>query len=1550
PADATVFAPVPEDLTPASAAPPAASPPTAAVPSWDARRFAVVLYALGLLLLSARLAVGATAAERLKHSSAPTPEWVEEIARRTAATLRRPIVPVRTTDRLATPALCGLFRPTILLPAAMLDGPSAANDVRGAIAHEAAHAAAADLRWDFFLAVVAAVLWPHPLAWRMHSAHRAACERVGDSVAADLLGDVPAYQSLLARLALRACGVAPAVGLAMARRSDIRDRLAALSKNGKAGPLGRRSTVAAMLVAAAVALLGVGSLAVRPSSAEPGAISKTSESELVSNTTADAVVKPAAANDAERARRPPTLSFTVVRRDDGSPVADAKIKIRMIGEPTFDDPNRPAGRYEVSTNAAGRAVFNYPAGDGPINLLATVKAPGLVPYFVDFGASLAPTALPTLKRIVMDRGRTIGGVVVDSTGRPIAGAEIEIRTPAVDAPAGVDERYGFYLLSEKTNADGRWMLDGAPFDLRNLQLAVNHPDFVSVRHEVQDAADARYVLDAGVTLTGRVTAADGKPIADAEVTSGDSRYLVGSKTTSTTADGSYALKGVVPDVVGVTVQAAGFSPRTSPVFFKREMKPIDFVLEPGRVVKFKFVTPEGEPLAGVRARVGEWRANRTLTWEATTAADGLATWTGAPPDEVVFNAAGPYGYAALQRFSEAAGPQPTVVVVPRPLKLSGTVVDEQGKPIPAFTITVGTPGATAGEANFFPGRSTPGRAGRFEIESDSVHENVYLRVEAPGFSVWTSAPIVFKNERQAFAVRMQPVPAAEVKLDEKQNAPKATDLKPKPARLRPPALNLTVVRRDDGAAVAGAEITVSTYGDPVADPAAPPSHEYVVTTDAAGRAVFPYPDGDRSIMVRLSVRKAGLVEEEVNLGDRIAPAALPTTKTVAMDRGAKVAGSVVDAPGKPIVNATVTLLAWPKLGSKIAPALQRLIRIKTTTDAVGGWSTDTAPPDRVDDLMVEVDHPEFTSAYGRLKDQPGGRFALQRGVELSGRVVGEDGKPAAGATVYFARNIQQYESKTVKTGADGVYAVKGLPADATTVVVHAPGKAPQMKTIDLRDDAKTLDFTLAEGKTIRFKIVNQEGEPLTGARVTLSSWQGQQMLDWAGAADAAGRVEWKGAPVESAGYAVFSPPGYPIVQRKMYRWGDEPHVIVVPRYLKAVGTVTDLKGGKVPAFRVAVGERLDKSLDIDWRYVRRTAGVDGRFEVSIDPQGEEKRLRIEADGFAPWTSDRLPTMNPLPTFDVKLEAAPPVAAAPAGPPGPAGVVYLPDGRPAAEAAVLLDTFNARSPTTQQSRVEPVSTDDAGRFQFPTIPKDVELADDGVRVQALHEEGFAELSASALVKEGELRLKPWGRVEVQVFRKGKPLVNGNVSVQRELIGLGYGYLSLNSSSRKTDADGRTVVERVAPGETYVYEMVSSPSRGSFSSSVQSAKLVVEPGKTTKVLLGGEGATVVGRFSIAGRPPAPHDWTKNRPIRIKKVTTGAADEENSVGVFVAADGSFEADGLPPGRYRLYATLTAASEEKPVNWGAVIGRVSREFEVPAGQAKVDLGVVEGKWNLKE
>src|SRR5207247_1349426 len=97
-------------------------------------------------------------------------------------------------------------------------------------------------------------------------------------------------------------------------------------------------------------------------------------------------------------------------------------------------------------------------------------------------------------------------------------------------------------------------------------------------------------------------------------------------------------------------------------------------------------------------------------------------------------------------------------------------------------------------------------------------------------------------------------------------------------------------------------------------------------------------------------------------------------------------------------------------------------------------------------------------------------LTLKRGVIVRGRVTDPAGKPIKDALIvlgddpYGARTPSKFP-----TDADGRFRLPALAPRETTLTVMAPGWAPQLRRVKLRDGLPPQDFRMEPGKPIRLR-------------------------------------------------------------------------------------------------------------------------------------------------------------------------------------------------------------------------------------------------------------------------------------------------------------------------------------------------------------------------------------------------------------------------------------------------------------------------------------------------
>jgi beta-lactamase regulating signal transducer with metallopeptidase domain/thiol-disulfide isomerase/thioredoxin/uncharacterized GH25 family protein len=700
-------------------------------------RFVVIIYWAGVVVGLARIALSLLRVRRVCAKATSAPDTVELEAAKIAAHLRlRPSFAMRQSMAVHSPCLVGVWLPTILLPMRQCCGEYG-TELPSILAHELAHLRGRDLFWNNLLACLATLLWFHPLAWRMRLAHADACDEVSDAVAADYLGDGASYGRTLARLAVRTASPAAMAGLAMARPSGIRRRVELVQRHVFRYALPRRRT-ALVLASGAIACILLGGLALTRSAAEPQN------------------------NDTPAAVTPPTsnrLKIHVVVEKSDEPLAD--VQINYHGSV---DGQRFAKK--ASTGAGGTAELELPAGKKIGDFWFTAKKATFVPMNYWWIDDRRDIELPPLVELRFQPGQTIGGVVQDEAGKPLADASIEITMP-IDWPKL--RAHVFTAAELKTDRRGRWQWDGAPVDLGKVSIAVGHLGYMKAWHQVDKSKNMVVVLKQGLQVSGSVVDHDLKPVAGASVALGLDRFGSDEPKVTTDREGRFLLKNCKSGRSLVTVMANGFSPQAKELTVGNDNKELLFVLEPGHTLRARVVDVEGKPVQGAFFAVDTWRGYRSLDFREDTPADGRIVWTSAPGDSVLCDI-GKAGYMSSRQVAIKPDGDEQVITLYPVLEISGRVFDKRsGKPVPAFRVTHGYQFSGRSQTSWSDDPPIDCTDGKYTCKFDEPMKGYLLQVTARGYLAATSREIESSEGKVSVNFLLEPGdgPSGEVLLDGK---------------------------------------------------------------------------------------------------------------------------------------------------------------------------------------------------------------------------------------------------------------------------------------------------------------------------------------------------------------------------------------------------------------------------------------------------------------------------------------------------------------------------------------------------------------------------------------------------------------------------------------------------------------------------------------------------------------------------------------------------------------------------------------------------------------
>lgn len=316
--------------------------------------------------------------------------------------------------------------------------------------------------------------------------------------------------------------------------------------------------------------------------------------------------------------------------------------------------------HELQTDAGGKADLPYPnSPERNAGLNVFVSLTGYVPKSIRFGELTGPAEDYLLE---LDPALTVGGTVVDKTGWPVAGVTLEaLRSEEYQADAPNTD---FQRTTVTTDADGRWLFPYVPKEYATVDFYLSHSNYAVTRVSIpvggSESLNATLLIERGFTLVGRVTDAEGWPVAGALV---QERHEYGFPERSTQADeeGYYALTGLaIPTISFVNfsnplkptkarpdpehkteliVQAPGMTPQLRQIQLQEPTHTVDFVLAPGRIFRGRVVDEAGNPIPGAVVRTDSHFDPYIPTrfqWLTHTDLTGYFEWDSAPAEEACF--------------------------------------------------------------------------------------------------------------------------------------------------------------------------------------------------------------------------------------------------------------------------------------------------------------------------------------------------------------------------------------------------------------------------------------------------------------------------------------------------------------------------------------------------------------------------------------------------------------------------------------------------------------------------------------------------------------------------------------------------------------------------------------------------------------------------------------------------------------------------------------------------------------------------------------------------
>jgi hypothetical protein len=717
---------------------------------------------------------------------------------------------------------------------------------------------------------------------------------------------------------------------------------------------------------------------------------------------------------------------------DGKPAAG----IAVLGLPSGggNDAWRPSIRRAVSGDDG---LLRLPRGNGE-ELTLVVSAPA---FFGEIATSAEGRTTLRLKQRPLVEVR-----VRDANGPPLSGAVL----------------WGGPFPLAATGPDGR------------LQVASDSPPGLSLRVETADGREAPLSFSPGESSrtvtpvprevrTGRVLdAVTRKPLPDALVWQQQPHQdrIVWARAG---ADGSFRL--AADPRTPLLALAPGFLTASTPESLPEG--PLSVLLEPAVSLAGRVEDGADRPVADAVVEAHPVDFQR-MDWErGRTRADGtfLLSRLGAGQAYRLEVKAEGFLPARLDARPGAAGEKrpPLRIVLDRGAAVTGRLIDSAGRPVTgaALSLEALPEGDMEMRQSSPPLQGMSDAAGRFRL-GPAGPGRFRLDLTHSDFALATRPTIVVAGSRDVDAgdLRLAPAVAIEGRVIDGRGMP-----------------------------LPGTRVSISSFTTE--------RRREPVVSDADGRfRLGGLAPGER---FDLTVFHPGHLPHDAPGVEAPSPEPLRITLRPARS----LAGRVVDDAGKPIPGVRISLVETRELRMAGGSQSGGSSRTAGETDAEGRFVATHLTPGTV--------HLSFEASgfLGKVlrglsipeeEDPAPVEVVLETGAVLSGRVVDSRGRPAAGLRVVVhplePKERMLPSGAEADTDADGGFRIAGLAPGQHRVEVQdwrtQQGRLLAEKTIALGSGGgNRLDLKLPDGYRLSGRVVDEQGEPVRGARLTLSADRGQ---------------------------------------------------------------------------------------------------------------------------------------------------------------------------------------------------------------------------------------------------------------------------------------------------------------------------------------------------------------------------------------------------------------------------------------------------------------------------
>ncbi len=467
-----------------------------------------------------------------------------------------------------------------------------------------------------------------------------------------------------------------------------------------------------------------------------------------------------------------TFALTVLD-EAGRSIPHAKLFFGGMPAPLESEERmEDAGMGKAEADENGRFVMSF-----PVKKLADIRClffwidtPGYAPYN-GFWDRPEADPIPSEFSVKLEKGTTVGGLIQNADGKPVAGAKVTVYIPWENRCRG-ETNSNVHSHEIETDENGRWKYESYPVpslgkeEPRHL-FRINHDDYMTTEIYPQYSdylpdAEGLFtkvsVLEDGIPVKGRVTDENGKPVVDALVV-GEYRSTMETARLKTNENGEFLIRNWPEhkdhrgkDSSYLAVRKPGYKTALESFDISRNAPPVvDFTLKPiGKSIKIRIIDKDGKPVPGFMIGIEQWKKSRLIALDmltgkenqfARTDQNGQWTWIEAPEDEVIFDMLDGK-HMDLRQVPLKARDEEYVLTVAPGLKISGKVLDaETEETIPEFQVYLGEVWKEKYPIEFRPVPNV-GRDGRYRIDETYPQLYFQVKIEAQGYEPSTSRKIL----------------------------------------------------------------------------------------------------------------------------------------------------------------------------------------------------------------------------------------------------------------------------------------------------------------------------------------------------------------------------------------------------------------------------------------------------------------------------------------------------------------------------------------------------------------------------------------------------------------------------------------------------------------------------------------------------------------------------------------------------------------------------------------------------------------------------------------